>query len=293
MIDGGMIYEDAEPMFSEYGGDGCMECGGNGCYDCCLIPCPRIPWDELTIFGGVEAFTGPKNLGQTGSFGFHQGVNWGAPLPCSNGCLAMQLGGSVTQSSLSGAEFSPETRHQAFVTGGLFRRVDCGLQYGIAYDYQSDDWYTNTNLTQLRGEVAWVFPCAHELGFWMTSSLDEDQTTAVLFTDQIPATETATWEATDLYAFFYRHRLSGASDGLIGTDLRVPLTCDIAVEAGFTYLVPEEAKGPAAAGNEEEAWNVGISLVWYPGCKTATSRSYFAPLFNVADNGSFMVDRLR
>jgi hypothetical protein len=219
----------------------------------------------------------------------------------------MQLGAQVTQANLSGSEFTPETRHQTFVTGGLFRRVDCGLQYGLVFDYLSDDWYTNTDLTQLRAEVAWVFPCAHELGFWMTASMDEDTADATVFDNQIPVTGPASWEGTDLYAFFYRHRFSGwegangrlfagfsgESDGFIGSDVQVPLTCDIALQAGFAYLVPEESKGPASTGNEQESWNVGISLVWYPGCATSSSKSYFTPLFNVADNGSFMVDQVR
>lgn len=309
VIDGGLVYEHgSEPMIGDFDGiDGGHDCSGDACAQCCLIPCPRIPWDNLTIFGGVQGFTGPKNGGQAGSFGFQEGVNWGAPMPCFNGCLGMQLGGRFTQSNLSGAEITPETRHQAFVTGGLFRRVDYGLQYGIVFDYMSDDWYTNTDLTQLRGEVAWVFPCAHELGFWMSASLDEDTAPATVFANQIPVTGTATWEGTDLYAFFYRHRFSGwegangrlfagfsgGSDGFIGSDLHVPLTCDLALQAGFAYLVPEEAKGPASTGNEQESWNVALSLVWYPGCATSSSKSYFTPLFNVADNGSFMVDQLR
>lgn len=309
VIDGGITYEHgSEPMIGDFEGvEGDHAFSGEGCSQCCLLPCPQIPWDNLTIFGGVEGFTGPKNGGQTGSFGFHEGANWGAPLPCFNGCLGMQLGAQVTQANLSGSEFTPETRHQTFVTGGLFRRVDSGLQYGLVFDYLSDDWYTNTDLTQLRAEVAWVFPSAHELGFWMTASMDEDTANATVFDNQIPVTGPASWKGTDLYAFFYRHRFSGwegatgrlfagfsgESDGFIGSDVQVPLSCDIALQAGFAYLVPEETKGPASTGNEQESWNVGISLVWYPGCATSSSKSYFAPLFNVADNGSFMVDQVR
>jgi hypothetical protein len=319
VIDGGTVYEGgAESIAGEFdsgaGCDGhasgscagCGSCGGDGCDQCCLVACPQIPWDDLTIFGGVQGFTGPKNLGQASSFGFHEGFNWGAPVPCFNGCLGMQFGARFTQSNLSGASFSPDTRHQMFLTGGFFRRVDWGLQAGVAFDHLSDDWYTNTDLTQVRAEISWVFPCSHELGFWMANSTNEDTAATRIFVNQIPVDGVATWEATDLYAIFYRHQFAcyeganarlfagftGESDGLIGADFELPLTTDLALQTGFAYLVPEEAKGPAGIGDQQESWNVGISLVWYPGCGTANCKSYFAPLLNVADNGSFMVDQL-
>jgi hypothetical protein len=282
-------------------------CGGSGCSQCCMLPCPRISFDDLSVFAGVQGFTGPRNRGQTGSFGFHEGFNWGGDTPCMNNCLAMQFGARFAQSNLSAAEFTPESRNQVFLTGGFFRRVDWGLQGGLVIDYLQDDWYSEISLTQLRGEIGWVFPCAHELGFWMTSSLDEATATGRIFTTPtVSANVTQTWQATDLHAFYYRHQFqewqgangrvfagfSGASDGFIGTDFQVPLTTDLALEAGFAYLVPKQAEGPVGAGNEQESWNLAISLVWYPGCGTAFGKSYTTPLFNVADNGSFMVDRV-
>ncbi|HEU0067745.1 MAG TPA: DUF6666 family protein, partial [Nitrospiraceae bacterium] len=156
-------------------------------------------------------------------------------------------------------------------------------------------------VTQLRGEASWVFPCAHELGFWFTAALDEDTATSTF--DRPRAFETDTFEPIDLYAFFYRHRFAdasgaqarfyagftGDSDGLIGGDLRLPLSCDFSLECAFTYLVPEEATAAVPiGGHQEEAWNVSIGFVWYPGARTAIDNDYFRPLFNVADNGSFI-----
>ena len=45
------------------------------------------------------------------------------------------------------------------------------------------------------------------------------------------------------------------------------------------------------AGTINEAWNVSMNLIWYPG-RTAVSgaRSIYRPLFDVADNGTFLVD---
>ena len=96
-----------------------------------------------------------------------------------------------------------------------------------------------------------------------------------------------------LYAGF-----SGQSDGLIGADVRLPLTDAWALETGFAYLVPKQGNGRIAnyptptlgipnVGHAQESWNIGINLVWYPGhCRD----EYYQPLFRVADNGSFMLD---
>jgi hypothetical protein len=217
--------------------------------------------------------------------------------------LGAQLGLQTTQSNLSGAEFTDETRHQLFLTGGLFRRVDWGLQGGLVFDYLSEDWYANTSLAQLRGELSWVFPCLHELGFWFSASTRQDTQLSTFSNGDAAVVET--FESTDLYAFFYRHHFqaidgaqsriyagwTGDSDGLIGADFNLPLSCDWALEGGFAYLVPEQATGRAGRGHAEESWNVAMSLVWYPGARSAYGNDYYRPLFNVADNGSFMVGR--
>ncbi|MDA1049734.1 MAG: hypothetical protein O3C40_04535 [Planctomycetota bacterium] len=303
LIEGDIIYEDN--IVFDGGGKGVVVggdcCGGAGCLQCCSIPCPRICLDNFQVFAGVQGFTGPVNRGQSGSFGFHEGFNWGAPVPCF-GALGGQIGLQATQSNLSGAEFTDENRHQLFLTGGLFRRVDWGLQGGIVFDYLWDDWYANTSLGQLRGEMSWVYPCLHELGFWFAASTSQD-TQVSSFSNGPDLTET--FESTDLYAFFYRHHFgaleganarlfagwTGDSDGLIGADLNLPLSCDWALQGGFAYLIPEQATGNAGGGHAEESWNVAMSLVWYPGARSAIGNDYYRPLFNVANNGSFMVGR--
>ncbi|MBC8356857.1 MAG: hypothetical protein H8E66_33205 [Planctomycetes bacterium] len=304
LIEGDVIYEG--DIIFEGGGKGAIVggdcCGGSGCFQCFSIPCPTICIDNFEVFAGVHGFTGPVNRGETGSFGFHEGFNWGAPVPCF-GALGTQIGLQATQSNLSGAEFTDETRHQLFLTGGLFRRVDWGLQGGLVFDYLSDDWYANTSLAQLRGELSWVFPCLHELGFWFSASTEEDTQLSTFSNGAAAVTET--FEPTNLYAFFYRHHFDGLegansrlyagwtgdSDGLIGADLHLPLSCDWALQGGFAYLVPEQATGTVGRGHAEESWNVAMSLVWYPGARSAYGNDYYRPLFNVADNGSFMVGR--
>lgn len=295
VYEGDIVFEGKGPVV---GGD-C--CGGGGCIQCISLPCPRICFDNFELFAGVHGFTGPVNRGETGSFGFHEGFNWGAPVPCF-GELGAQIGLQATQSNLSGAEFTDQTRNQLFLTGGLFRRVDWGIQGGIVFDYLSDDWYANTSLAQLRGEASWVFPCLHELGFWFTAGTRTDTQVSTLTGG---TTITETFDPTDLYAFFYRHHFSalegaqsrlyagwtGDSDGLVGADFHLPLSCDWAMQGGFAYLIPNEATGTTGRGHAEESWNLALSLVWYPGARSAGGTDYYRPLFNVANNGSFMVGR--
>ena len=66
-----------------------------------------------------------------------------------------------------------------------------------------------------------------------------------------------------------------------------------AVEANFIYLIPNEGKDTTIlGGHAQESWNVGINLVWTPGRRWAGCDSqYYRPLFRVADNGVFMMDR--
>jgi hypothetical protein len=291
--DEGMEHMVGEPMMD----DGCGGCSHRGC----LIPCPSLCCDSLEFFAGAHGFTGPINRGETGSFGFNEGVNWGAPLPCLFcGELGMQLGIRATHSNFSGASFTESERNQVFVTGGIFRRVDYGFQGGVVVDYLSEDWYLDSELVQLRGELSWVYPCRHEIGFWFTAHLEDEETVSSPIGTSVLTEELA---VTDLYAFFYRYRVdnvpnasgrlfagfTGESDGLVGADILVPVNDCWSVQSGFAYLVPEE--GSDADGHVEESWNFGLSLVWRPGGNAGANAGYYRPLFDVAHNGNFMVDR--
>ncbi len=282
---------------------GCGQCGSCSSCNGCLIPCPRLSLDNFEIFAGAQGFTGPLNRGETGSFGFHYGVNWGAPVPCLfSEPLGMQVGYRGVNSNFSGTSFSEDSRHQSYLTAGLFRRVDWGLQGGVVIDLLSDDWYYDKlELSQLRGELSWVYPQCHELGFWFAAGIKTGAVESAVLVDGARQPLIENYEATDLMAFFYRRRLealgggygrlfagfTGTSEGLIGADFQLPLTPSLALQSEFTYLVPKDGNNQIA--HLEEAWNVGITLVWYPGCRKSIGNDYFRPLFDVADNGNFIV----
>ena len=299
-------FEGEEVLPEEVLGDGelvsgpLLEHGADciGCSNGCLIPCPGNWLERVDFFAGVQGVTGPANRGEMGSFGFYEGANWGAPVGCLPWELGSQFGARWTQSHFGGTAFNPATRDQVFVTGGLFRRADWGLQGGVVVDYLRDQWYFDNELVQVRGEVSWKNPCAHELGFRFTTNVQDSLSISTVDTVDI----VEEWETTDLYTFFYRRSFedcgatgslfvgfSGDSDAVIGANAYVPLSERWALQTGFTYLIPEESS--PGQGFLDESWNVSTGLVFFPGCRTARSQDYNHPLFNVADNGSMLIDR--
>ena len=251
--------------------------------------------DNVTYWAGFQGFKGPFNRGGDSSFGLNEGVNLGFPISGScnrrNG-WGGQFGLEATQSNLSGSSVTLRERNQIFFTGGIFRRSSCGLQGGVVYDYLFDSWDTRVKLGQIRSELSWVNNQCHEIGFWSALSVQNDT---------IDMDTSIQLDATDVYAFFYRHHFECAAvgrayggwtdnhEGLLGIDFRIPLSSQLAIDAGATYLVPDE--GTRNFGHLEESWNVGLRLIWYPRfCAQSDCRNLSRPLFNVANNGSFFID---
>jgi hypothetical protein len=180
--------------------------------------------------------------------------------------------------------------------------VDWGLQGGFVIDYYHEDWIMMADMFQLRGEISWVHPCAHEYGFRFATNLQGDEASV-----EVAEPGTAGhYRTTDYYTFFYRKRFppcggaegrlfagwTGEADGIIGLDAHIPLSDRWALDTGFTYLIPNEGRSPDGVLNE--GWNVGITFVWYPnGRARIAKRTCFEPLFGVADNGDVFVDLKR
>lgn len=277
--------------------DGCGGCGAcDACGPpCCLVPCPDLRNSE--VFVGVQGFTNWANQ-STGSFGFHQGVNWGVPIRIGYWQeIGYQLGFRAVQSNLGGSALTDEARSQVFATMGFFRRVDWGLQWGVVVDYQHDGWYHSADLAQVRGEIGWVNRRAGEIGFWFASAVNEDE--LLLGQNRVLL------EATDIYAAYWRFKfpetcnatgrlfagVTAAEEGVLGADFETPINSYLALRGGFTYLIPDETLDEFRV--HEESWNVAFSLVWRPGRNVHDCGNYYRPLLPVADNGSFIIDRQR
>jgi hypothetical protein len=290
-------------MANPYDGDGCS-CGGAGCALCQgsgIWSVLAAAHERMEVYHGVTAFTGPINRGGTGSFGFEGGINLASPLFGGWNGIGVQTGVGGTLTNFNGADFTRDDRGQLFITAGVFRRVDWGLQWGLVYDYLHDDWYGTANLSQIRGEVSWVVPEGSELGFLFAASEDHDTVTGTLQTGTaIPTTFTETWTVNDYYALFLRHSFcgggqarifagwTGTSDGILGADAFIPLNENWSLRNSFTYIIPQQ--GPLDGGNVQESWNLSMQLVWYP-CAHPCGVDYYRPLLNVANNGTFFVNR--
>jgi len=259
---------------------------------------------NLLVFFGVHGFKGPTDLGHSGNFGFHEGVNWAVPLwePWGWG---FQLGMEALHSNFLGTQavevgFGPSLqmadRNQIFFTGGVFhRQMEQGMQGGLAVDLFYDHYYTDTTLCQLRSETSIVLNPYHELGYWGAYAVSRTAVRGV-------GPDDAMIRPNDLFALFYRRRFTGGGVGRIWTGLSTygdlvlgiegtaPLGTQWAIDNNFTCLFPKHGRG--AGDRPEECWSVSIHLVWYPGRQSnpVVSNPYH-PLFYVADNSWFLVKR--
>lgn len=128
---------------------------------CCCHPFGwLLDWSRGDLWLGSTSFSahgnflgeGPGDQGQvSGNFGFQEGFNFGTRLPgVMGGQLGSQLGMRFTQTQLEGTNAGHDSRQQTFITAGLFRRVDYGLQGGLVVDYLHDDWLYKADLLQFQ-----------------------------------------------------------------------------------------------------------------------------------------------
>lgn len=325
IVDNGYITEGLSGGCGENGcGGGCDSgCGGCGVgknyfNNCCNRSggCGPNAWDQCwfgalgrlfsnaEIFGGAHGFRSQNFTAGTqpvddSSFGFYGGVNLGMPL-CRLACglFSGQIGIRSSQSEFEGDFFSVDNRDQLFVTAGIFRRVDYGLQLGLVGDFLHEEWFAETDLTQIRGDIGWVYPGGNTIGFRFASGTDDDNTNGIIngvaFTNLFA-------EVVDNYRFYYRmmsnngghcDAFAGWSDAdhaVLGLAFDMPVASCWGMQSGFTYFLPEDT-APTVPVSTQDAWNlyIGFSLRpqgsrWYG--------NYDRPLFDVADNGTFVFSR--
>jgi hypothetical protein len=271
-------------------------CIGPGDDESCHTVRLRWPkWQEVTVFAGAQGFKGPYDQERdSGNFGFNEGFNIGAKVPYAE--LGYQFGMRNVHSQLNGDKDTgiDESHFQTFATAGLFHRSCEGLQFGVVWDALNDERYHSRQFHQLRTELS-ILNCGHEFGF--TGSFGTNEQTLEDEND-----EDIHFQASDQYLLFYRlHGCNGGegrlfagfnddSDGIVGSDMLIPIGDRFSVQSGFTYLIPNERNG--TAGATQEAWNIGMGLVWHWDRQARKSfDNCYRPFFNVADNGSLIVDQ--
>jgi hypothetical protein len=264
---------------------------------------------DFTASAGITAFTNATDLGINGNFGTNEYLNWSMPFWNAFG-VGWQVGWRGTQTNFQPASIevgtttlSKNARDQQFVTTGFFTRAfeGRGLQGGAVYDYLHDSWFDNTDVSQLRYELSYVWGY-HELGFWGASNIG-DQTSLFGRATRVGGVASTL----DLYTGFYRVQFgdanewkfwgggTGEGEGIIGSLVRAPMHKSLALEGTFTYVIPGrnqvinfDGQGQASTFSPS-AWNVGVNVVWYPAGRSRRSlASPYRPLFEVADNGSMI-----
>lgn len=305
---------------------GCASCGEVGGYfdgDCCgRGGCPEGQPCWVTGLGGIlrraEYFSGftsfrstlfnspltsSNDLVDDCSHGYYGGFNVGVPLcRLTCGVFSGQFGLRTVNTNFNGNAFSEDDRNQLFFTAGFYRRVDYGFQVGVVADVLREEWYTGTDLVQIRGDIGYVWPAGTTFGFKFGTNVQDDITNGtfnnVPFTGQAITTD-------DNYRFYLRHDAqmggwgeafagwSESNQGIIGLDFDMPITDRVALEAGFTYYLNDDgvpANQGFIGGDQGDAYNTYIGVAFRPQGRS-WYKSYDRPLFDVADNGSMLMLR--
>ncbi len=312
-----MVYEN------EVVTSGCDSCGDSGSYfqdDCCGrggcpdgTPCWTGPLGKAlrngSYFFGASAFRHPAYTSPVGNdlehdcnFGAYAGFNLGIPL-CRLFCgrISGQFGMRSVQTNFGGNEVTDASRDQTFVTAGLYRRVDYGLQAGLVVDILAEEYFTSSSIAQLRGEVSWAYPSGAAVGFRFTSSQQSDTSEGVFngtrFTDFATTTD-------ENYRFFLRKVLTNggweelflgwtsAEHFAVGADFDIPVAQFMALEAGVAYYFSDLEAPNSNLGSTriDDAFNLYVGFAFRPQ-GLSYYRSYDRPLLPVADNGTMLIRR--
>lgn len=321
-IDGGMVY--GNEVITDGSCDSCGDPSGYFTDDCCGrggcpddMPCWQGPIGQTlrralrtgSYFFGATAFRHPAYTSPIGTdlehdcnFGAYAGFNLGIPL-CRLFCgrVSGQFGMRSVQSNFGGTSFTDSSRDQLFVTAGIYRRVDYGLQAGVVVDYLAEEFFTQSDVAQLRGEVSWAYPNGGALGFRFTSSQQEDSSAGVFngttFTDFASTTD-------NHYRLFLRKIINAGGweeifagwtendHFAVGADFDIPVSQYMAMQAGAVYYLSDLEAPNSNLGNTriDDAFNIYVGFAFRPQ-GMAYYRSYDRPLLPVADNGTMLIRR--
>jgi hypothetical protein len=309
----------AEPCGTECGSCD-VGCSGRKSGDLCLAyadPCPKV---GLYASLGIESWRGVSDLMENNN-GAVTSINMGVPLPkLSQWGFGWQLGGSFGIYDWMGRSANSmynvnQAQEQVFVTTGIFRRADekCPWSGGVVYDMMANNNFgsmaQDPYLGQWRAQVGYALSGKNEIGLWCTwrehSSIRENAVFGFPVTFQPIGQLNAYWHhklsecGADAWLWMgfpsqtcLNPDLGGITHDLtFGAAIETPLTDNLALSATFQYAKAAASQG--VFGATEDAFDLGVSLVYYPGSsrsRTVAGRTWM-PLMPVANNGSFLVDR--
>jgi hypothetical protein len=277
-----------------------VDCAGY--WGCCGL------LQNMQLEAGALSMRNPLDFEDAGNFGAQFALNWASARPLFCG-LNVQAGARATQLDFNGTAANgfetEDARTQVFWTAGAFFRAPAGCDgwsAGVVYDSLIEDYYRQYELSQLRAELSYSFGGLFDLGFRGAFALNEDDFDFLKLDEELSIEGKAT--ATSYYTMFLRTNFDqGAQatifggvteweEAIVGATMESPLTESLAIKGGATYIIPTER----GLGNlrDEETWNVSAGVVWYlGGGARANACGETRPLFDVADNGTFLQNFLR
>lgn len=284
---------------------------------CCEEPTCDGLRDNLYIFSAVDAWKGPIDDDGNNNFGFRVGFNMGAPVPrLEDRQIGFQFGLSYAGYDFHGRESVSEAssiEDQLFLTTGLFSRSNlCGdeceirrIGWGLVLDSMftdnagegADEW----SFFQLRGQIGYALDHRNEVGLQASVGIGGSEEAS----DGIAASDSRV-DVQNQYSAFYHVKFpwgtdarvytgfaEDAADWIIGANTNVPIAENMALFAGFNYIMPSTSGGADDDRYAEETWNVSAGISFYPrgNAKSRTvSGQTWMPLMPVADNGSFALE---
>jgi hypothetical protein len=136
-----------------------------------------------------------------------------------------------------------------------------------------------------------------EVGFEFAAGVHSDATSTIPFDTGVGTI----YRPVDLYTLYYGRRLANGGEfkvyagdanalgGIVGANLDIAISDSFSLQGDFSYIIADHVPAGQIPG---ESANLAFSLVWHPGCHARdTFDSAYRPLFNVADNSSFIVNR--
>jgi hypothetical protein len=261
-------------------------------------------WRNLSLYTTVDAFKGPLDLDdRNGNFGLSFALNTGFPVARRLG-VGFQAGTSAVLTDFSGTQFTGSTiRSQNFTTVGLFQHfpfLSRRLKWGFAYDWLNDDYYTTFTMGQWRVKLGYELDLWREIGIW---ACIPDKGDSARLGSSLTGFTHDWFKPVAQGSMYYRRCWQGGTNTtawlgvadepgqfVFGADARIPLTCRLALVGNFNYILPSAS---GQAGQDEEMWNVslGIELTPHWGGTYCRNTSQFAPLFPLANNGTFAIRR--
>jgi len=268
------------------------------------------------VFGGILQNTqfelnalsmrSPLDFEDVGNAGAGMALNFGTASPVLFG-MNLQGGarGAFTDyygTTANGFE-TDSSRNQLFWTAGAYFRAPAyseGWSGGVVFDSLNESYYRKYTLNQLRGELSYNFSCLGELGFRGAFALNKEWVPLLKLDDEL--TTEAKAKATSYYTMFYRYRgIQGGEfsafggfteygEGLLGVSAEAPISDSFTIKGGTTYVIPRDR---GLTNREEETWNVSLGLAFYLGGNARNGAETQKPLFDVADNGTFLQNFLR